>query len=121
MEDGCVLATALASLPDDPHGALKLYERARLPRASRVVLTARAGGEDNNLVSTWAALKRDALIAIRRRFGSDPTGRPALAHCRTGHGRTVAANPSRPWARSSHTPVRRARAPRSLRGFRLLP
>ena len=56
MEDGCVLATALASLPDDPRGALKLYERARLPRASRVVLTARARGEDNHLVSPWAAL-----------------------------------------------------------------
>jgi hypothetical protein len=41
------------------------------------VLTARARGEDNHLVSPWAALKRDALIAIRRRFGSDPTGRGA--------------------------------------------
>jgi salicylate hydroxylase len=77
MEDGCVLASALASMPDDPRGALLLYERARLPRASRVVLTARARGEDNHLVSPWAALKRDALIAIRRRFGSDPTGRGA--------------------------------------------
>jgi salicylate hydroxylase len=77
MEDGCVLASALASMPDDPRGGLLLYERARLPRASRVVLTARARGEDNHLVSPWAALKRDALIAIRRRFGSDPTGRGA--------------------------------------------
>jgi salicylate hydroxylase len=77
MEDGCVLATALASKPDDPRAALQLYERVRLPRASRVVLTARARGEDNHLVSPWAALKRDALIAIRRRFGTDPTGRGA--------------------------------------------
>jgi hypothetical protein len=42
---------------DEPVGALKVSERARLPRASQ------------------AALKRDALIAIRRRFGKDPTGR----------------------------------------------
>ena len=34
-------------------------------------------GEDNHLVSPWAALKRDALIALRRRFGTDPTGRGA--------------------------------------------
>jgi salicylate hydroxylase len=75
MEDGVVLATSLAAMPDDPVGALKLYERARLPRASQVVLTARERGEDNHLVSPLAALKRDALIAIRRRFGKDPTGR----------------------------------------------
>jgi hypothetical protein len=42
-----------------------------------VVLRARQRGEDNHLVSRWAALKRDALIAIRRRLGSDPTGRGA--------------------------------------------
>jgi len=75
MEDGCVLAAALAAMPDDVPGALKLYERARLPRANRVVLAARARGEDNHLVSPLAALKRDALIALRQRFGSDRTGR----------------------------------------------
>jgi salicylate hydroxylase len=77
MEDACVLAAALDSQREDPSAALQLYERVRLPRASRVVLTARARGEDNHLVSPWAALKRDALIAIRRRFGTDPTGRGA--------------------------------------------
>jgi salicylate hydroxylase len=77
MEDGCVLAAALDSSRDDPSAALQLYERVRLPRASRVVLTARARGEDNHLVSPLAALKRDTLIAIRRRFGTDPTGRGA--------------------------------------------
>jgi len=55
--------------------ALRLYERVRLPRASRVVLTARARGEDNHLASPLAAMKRDALIALRRRFGVDRTGR----------------------------------------------
>jgi len=75
MEDGCVLAAALDAIPDDPRGALQLYERVRLPRANRVVLSARERGEDNHLVSPWAALKRDAFIALRRRFGVDPTGR----------------------------------------------
>jgi salicylate hydroxylase len=74
MEDGCVLAAALAALPDDLPGALQLYERVRLPRANRVVLSARERGEDNHLVSPWAALKRDALIAVRRRLGIDRTG-----------------------------------------------
>jgi 2-polyprenyl-6-methoxyphenol hydroxylase-like FAD-dependent oxidoreductase len=72
-----VLAASLAAMPEDVSGALKLYERVRLPRAQRVVLTSRARGEDNHLVSPWAALKRDALIAFRRRFGADPTGRGA--------------------------------------------
>jgi salicylate hydroxylase len=75
MEDGCVLAAALADAGDDVRAGLQLYERVRLPRARRVVLTARERGEDNHLVSPWAALKRDALIALRRRFGADPTGR----------------------------------------------
>jgi salicylate hydroxylase len=76
MEDGVVLAAALEHA-DDPSAALMLYERVRLPRARRVVLTARERGEDNHLVSPWAALKRDALIALRRRFGHDRTGRGA--------------------------------------------
>ncbi len=74
MEDGVVLAAALASIAD-ARAALELYQRIRLPRASRVVLTARERGEDNHLVSPWAAWKRDLLIAVRRRFGPDPTGR----------------------------------------------
>jgi salicylate hydroxylase len=75
MEDGCVLANALASMPEDLPAALQLYERVRLPRARRVVLSARERGKDNHLASPWAALKRDALIAVRRRFGVDRTGR----------------------------------------------
>jgi salicylate hydroxylase len=75
MEDGLVLAAALARMPEDLPGALKLYESVRLPRASKVVLTARSRGEDNHLVSPLAAMKRDMLIALRRRFGKDRTGR----------------------------------------------
>jgi 2-polyprenyl-6-methoxyphenol hydroxylase-like FAD-dependent oxidoreductase len=62
-------------MPEDLPAALQLYERVRLPRARRVVLSARERGKDNHLASPWAALKRDALIAVRRRFGVDRTGR----------------------------------------------
>jgi salicylate hydroxylase len=75
IEDGCVLAAALDKIPDDPVAALQLYERSRRPRASRVVLTARARGDDNHLVSPIAALQRDIGIAIRKRLGRDLTGR----------------------------------------------
>jgi len=77
MEDGCVLAAALASMPEDVPGGLALYERSRRPRASRVVLTARARGEDNHIVSPFAAWRRDLAIAVRRRVGSDEEGRGA--------------------------------------------
>jgi len=75
MEDGVVLAGALTKMPEDPPGALKLYERLRLPRASRVVLASRARGKDNHLVSPIAAWKRDLLIAIRKKIGRDVSGR----------------------------------------------
>ena len=75
VEDGCVLAAALDSMRDDIEGALKLYERVRVPRASKVVLTARSRGEDNHLVSRWAALKRDALIKIRQTIGQKADSR----------------------------------------------
>jgi salicylate hydroxylase len=77
MEDGCVLAGALASMPDDLPGALALYERSRRPRASEVVLAARARGADNHLASPLAAWRRDLTIAVRRRLGSDQEGRGA--------------------------------------------
>ncbi len=69
LEDGCVLAAALAATPEDLPGALARYDRARRPRASAVVLAARARGVDNHLTSPLAALRRDALIAIRKRVG----------------------------------------------------
>jgi salicylate hydroxylase len=75
IEDGCVLAAALARCRDEPAVALDLYERSRRPRASRVVLAARARGDDNHLVSPVAAVRRDVLIAIRKRFSTDVTGR----------------------------------------------
>jgi 2-polyprenyl-6-methoxyphenol hydroxylase-like FAD-dependent oxidoreductase len=75
IEDGCVLAAALATQPGDPVAGLALYERSRRPRASQVVLASRERGVSNHLASPLAALKRDVSIAVRRRFGRDPDGR----------------------------------------------
>jgi salicylate hydroxylase len=75
IEDGCVLAAALAAEPDDPVAALALYERARRPRASQVVLAARERGVSNHLASPLSAFRRDVSIALRRRLGRDPDGR----------------------------------------------
>jgi salicylate hydroxylase len=77
IEDGCVLAAALAARPDDPVGGLDLYERTRRPRANQVVLTSRQRGVSNHLASPWAALRRDVSIAVRGRLGRDPDGRGA--------------------------------------------
>src|SRR3984885_6934464 len=77
IEDGVVLAAALAAEPDDPVAALGLYERSRRPRASQVVLASRERGVSNHLASPLAALRRDLSIAVRRRFRRDPDGRGA--------------------------------------------
>ncbi len=80
LEDGAVLANAMADprFADDPVAALAAYERARRPRASQVVLTARARGVSNHLPSRWAAIRRDAAIAVRRRLNRrDTDGRGA--------------------------------------------
>jgi salicylate hydroxylase len=75
IEDGAVLATALAAEADDPVRGLERYERTRRPRASRVVLAARERGLSNHLSSPLATVKRDIKIAIRRRLGKDSEGR----------------------------------------------
>jgi salicylate hydroxylase len=77
IEDGCVLAAALAAAPHDLAAGLERYERSRRPRASAVVLTSRERGVSNHLASPWAALRRDLRIALRRRRRSDPEGRGA--------------------------------------------
>ncbi|HEY0935471.1 MAG TPA: FAD-dependent monooxygenase [Trebonia sp.] len=78
LEDGAVLANAVAASPGDPVAALAAYERVRRPRASQVVLTARARGVSNHLPSRWAAVRRDAAIALRRRLNRrDTDGRGA--------------------------------------------
>ena len=78
LEDGAVLANALSATPADPVAALASYERTRRPRASQVVLAARARGVSNHLPSRWAAMRRDAAIAVRRRLNRrDTDGRGA--------------------------------------------
>src|SRR3954471_21352760 len=63
MEDGVVLAMALDTQRAEASGPVGRYERWRLPRARRVVLSARERGVDNHLVSPLAAFRRDAMIA----------------------------------------------------------
>jgi salicylate hydroxylase len=78
IEDGAVLATALSVEGADPLTGLARYERSRRPRASRVVIAARARGQDNHLTSRWAAWRRDLSIVVRRRLNRrDPEGRGA--------------------------------------------
>jgi len=78
IEDGAVLATALAAEAADPVTGLARYERTRRPRASRVVLSSRERGLSNHLTSRWAAWRRDLLIAWRQRVNRrDPEGRGA--------------------------------------------
>ena len=73
-----VSLNALAASPSDPVAALGAYERVRRPRASSVVLTARARGVYNHQPSRWAALRRDAVIAVRKTLNRrDPEGRGA--------------------------------------------
>ncbi len=98
LEDGAVLANALAAWPSDPVGALASYERTRRPRASQVVLTARARGVSNHLPSRWAAFRRDVAISVRKRLNRrdldgrggqwladyDATSREALTGARRG-------------------------------------
>jgi salicylate hydroxylase len=73
IEDGCVLAAAVARHADDLDTALLAYERIRAPRARAAVLGSRARARENHLVSRWAQLKRDAKFAFRRRFSRDKT------------------------------------------------
>ncbi|MGA8817933.1 MAG: FAD-dependent monooxygenase [Xanthobacteraceae bacterium] len=73
IEDGCVLAAAVARHADDLDTALLVYERIRAPRARAAVLGSRARARENHLVSRWARLTRDVKFAIRKHFSRDKT------------------------------------------------
>jgi salicylate hydroxylase len=73
IEDGCVLAAAVARYADDLDAALAAYERLRVPRAKAAVLGSRERARENHLASPWARLKRDVKFALRERFGRDKT------------------------------------------------
>ncbi len=75
LEDAAVLGAALAENRDDLPAGLVLYEKARIPRTSEIVLLARARAGVNHEVSPFAAWRRDAMIKLRKRFTADPGGR----------------------------------------------
>ena len=74
IEDGYILAAAVAQMPDELSGALAHYQRLRMPRARRAVLDARARGQEMHLTSPWAQLKRNVKMALHHRLGGDKTG-----------------------------------------------
>ncbi|MFD2249904.1 salicylate hydroxylase [Pseudochelatococcus lubricantis] len=74
-EDASALGDALAHMPDDPVGALMLYEEFRLPRASRVQLESRARSNYMMLKDPFAINQRnlqwrEASKAITGYFGN---------------------------------------------------
>jgi salicylate hydroxylase len=73
IEDGYVLAEAIAHSPDNLTAALEMYEARRVPRARRTVLGSRFRARENHLASPWRQLWRDIKIAVRDRFNSDST------------------------------------------------
>jgi salicylate hydroxylase len=73
IEDGYILAAALAHRPDDPMRALQDYEALRLPRTRRTVLGSRERAKENHLPSAWSRLVRDLKFKLRDRFGADKT------------------------------------------------
>ena len=78
LEDGAVLANALADrrFASDPVAALAAYERTRRPRASQVVLTARARGR---VQPPAVALGRDAAGRRDRRAAAAEPARHGRA------------------------------------------
>ncbi len=73
IEDGYVLAAAIANEPGDVEAALKSYQALRMPRTKRTVLGSRMRARENHLASPFARLLRDAKFALRDRFGADRT------------------------------------------------
>ena len=66
IEDAAVLATLLASMPEDPATAMRLYEKARQPRAARVQNAARSNATIYHL--GLGAIARDFFL---RRTGGN--------------------------------------------------
>jgi salicylate hydroxylase len=74
MEDSVVLGRTLGEHGDDVAAALKMYEAIRIPRTTRVVLTSRAQGNKNHLVSPWARFWRDVGYRVRNLINPQHTG-----------------------------------------------
>ena len=73
VEDGCILAEAVARFPGELTSALRTYERLRMPRTTGAQLGSRQRARENHLASPWKRAMRDARIAWRGRFGADKT------------------------------------------------
>ncbi len=68
VEDGYILAEALARSPEDVVGALSRYEALRIPRTRQTVLGSRYRAKENHLASPWKRLVRDVKIAVHDRL-----------------------------------------------------
>jgi salicylate hydroxylase len=66
IEDGYVLANALAAAPDEPEKALRAFQAARLPRASRVQLMSRKVARVNQAPSLRARIARNVRMAVQK-------------------------------------------------------
>ena len=66
LEDGYVLADALAQHRGDAIQALMAYEAARLPRTARIQLHARERGKINNTTSALQRFTRDLGYRLKR-------------------------------------------------------
>ena len=74
IEDGYVLATALAAHGQDVQSALRGYEAERLPRTSRVQLESRERGRTYHLPSRLAQVKRDAMYRVQSLLNPHSSG-----------------------------------------------
>lgn len=74
IEDGYILAALLAGAPNTIEEALQEYEAVRLPRTTRVQLTARARANINHLSSPWAQFRRNLGYAVRKLLSPTQTG-----------------------------------------------
>ncbi|NDL61572.1 FAD-dependent monooxygenase [Acerihabitans arboris] len=74
MEDGYVLACVLAANAGDIPEALRLYEAERLPRTSRVQLTARERGKIYHLPTPWQQFRRDFSYKLKAMMNPNASG-----------------------------------------------
>jgi salicylate hydroxylase len=74
IEDGYVLATALAGHGLDVASALRDYQAERLPRTSRVQLESRERGRTYHLPSRFAQVRRDAMYRVQSLLNPHSSG-----------------------------------------------
>jgi salicylate hydroxylase len=74
IEDGYVLAAALAAQPEDVPAALRRYEGQRRPRTTRVQLESRERGRTYHLASPFALFRRDMGYRVRSLINPHKSG-----------------------------------------------